>query len=90
MTDRSKPRAISGVLKGALGHMAAQAWYCGHLDAAAALIETVLGEAVENSTRFPKDEVCKEAVLRLTRARDDIEHVSAQLGKIAVGGKPNG
>lgn len=86
----TKPTAISKVFKGAIGQMAAQAWYVGHLDGALKLVDVVLTEAKENAGRFPKDKDCKDAVKLLTCAKNDIEAVSKRLAQIAVGDKKDG
>jgi hypothetical protein len=81
------PKAIKKVFQGAIGHMAMQAWYVGHLDAALSLVDTVLSEAKENMGRFPKDKDCKEAVKQLTAVKNELESVSERLAQIAIGNK---
>ena len=88
MTKRpTAPKAIGQMFKGALGVMAEQAWNVGQLDAALLLIENILEAAKENAGNHPKDEDCKEAVKRLTAAKDEIQIVSKRLAQIAVGDK---
>lgn len=83
----TKPNAITKIFKGAIGHMAAQAWYVGHLDGALALVQVVLDEAKENGGKFPKDKDCKDAVKKLTAVKAEIEAVSNRLAEIAIGNK---
>lgn len=85
--DMTRPHAIKKIFKGAIGHMASQAWLVGHLDASLALLQVVLDEAKENVGNFPKDKDCKEAVKQLTAAKAEIEAVSKRLAEIAVGDK---
>lgn len=87
MTRATAPHAIKKIFKGAIGHMASQAWLVGHLDASLALLQVVLDEAKENAGKFPKDADCKEAVKGLTAAKASIEKVSERLAQIAVGDK---
>ncbi len=90
MTERKRPHAIGTVFKGALAHMAGQAWLVGHLDAATLLLQVVEEEARENLVRHPKDETTKAALLRIQVALANITQVAEELGQIAVGEQPNG
>lgn len=91
MTKRpTAPRAIGDAFKGVIGHMASQAWLVGHLDSSIILLDIVLEEARENAGKFPKDKDCKEAVAKLTAARQQIEDVSKRLAQISVGDKGDG
>lgn len=89
-TKPTSPHAIKKVFKGAIGHMASQAWFVGHLDAALALVQVVLDEAKENAGQFPKDPDCKAAVKSLTAAKSELEATSKRLALIAVGEKTDG